>query len=424
MVASQQKLTIRHVLVVFTGMYISFAPAAIVFNIWGIFVPPVTAELGVATNQFAFYVAVLFLTAAVMAPIMGNLLEKFDLRLIGTLSVGICALGVLLGFCYTEVWQFYLSGLMEGIGIIALNFLLIPTLINRWFTANNGLLLGICMAMTGVGGAVWNFVGGLIIGGAGWRAAYLVLGAVAATAVLATLFCIRSYPRELGLQPYGRANAQGAAGEEALRRGVPRKAAFGSAAFFLLLVAAALFNLSCQAGQFFPTYVYDLDAAGVLDTGGLGVVMAASTASVCLQASAAACKIIMGFVADRSLSLSAIICCGGGFLGLALVWLVGPSTVLAVYVGAALYGLTFAAIDVLSPTIGRYLFGPREYTRIYSRITSAVTVAGAIGVVGLSTLSEFGWAATFGTTLMLIAVGLGLVLGAIRAGKHLVFTVE
>ena len=424
MAASEQRLTIRHVLVVFTGMYISFAPAAIVFNIWGIFVPPVTAELGVATNQFAFYVAVLFLTAAVMAPIMGNLLEKFDLRLIGTLSVSICALGVLLGFFYTEVWQFCLSGLMEGIGIIALNFLLIPTLINRWFTANNGLLLGICMAMTGVGGAVWNFVGGLIIGGAGWRAAYLVLGAVAATAVLATLFCIRSYPREFGLQPYGRANAQGAAGEEALRRGVPRKAAFGSAAFFLLLVAAALFNLSCQAGQFFPTYVYDLDAAGVLDTGGLGVVMAASTASVCLQASAAACKIIMGFVADRSLSLSAIICCGGGFLGLALVWLVGPSTVLAVYVGAALYGLTFAAIDVLSPTIGRYLFGPREYTRIYSRITSAVTVAGAIGVVGLSTLSEFGWAATFGTTLMLIAVGLGLVLGAIRAGKHLVFTVE
>jgi hypothetical protein len=247
---------------------------------------------------------------------------------------------------------------------------------------------------------------------------------VAATAVLATLFCIRSYPRELGLQLYGRANAQGAAGEEALRRGVPRKVAFGSAAFFLLLVAAALFNLSCQAGQFFPTYVYDLDAVGVLDTGGLGVVMAASTASVCLQASAAACKIIMGFVADRSLSLSAIVCCGGGFLGLALVWLVGPSTVLAVYVGAALYGLTFAAIDVLSPTIGRYLFGPREYTRIYSRITSAVTVAGAIGVVGLSTLSEFGWAATFGTTLVLIAVGLGLVLGAIRAGKRLVFTVE
>lgn len=421
---SEQKITLRHVLVVFTGMFISFAPAAIVFNVWGIFIVPVTGELQVATNQFTFYVAIIFITAAFMAPIMGNLLERFDLRLVGTVSVGICALGVILGSLYTEVWQFYLSGLMEGVGIIALNFLLIPTLINRWFTANNGLLLGICMSMTGVGGATWNFVGGLIIGSLGWRAAYLVLGLVAATAMLATLFCIRSYPRDVGLEPYGRAKDDGVAGAEALRRGVPRSVAFGSAAFFFLLVGAALFNLSCQAGQYFPAYVYDLDARGVLSAGTMGVVMAASTASVCLQASAAACKVIMGFVADKNLALSAIICCGGGFVGLALLWLGGPSSVVAVYIGAALYGLIFAAIDVLAPTIGRYLFGPREYTRIYSRVTCAVNIAGAVGVTLLATLSDYGWAITFGSTLALIAVSLALVLAAIHAGKKLEFTIE
>lgn len=420
----EQKLTLRHALVLFTGAYISFAPAAIVFNIWGIFVPPVTAELGVATNQFTFYVAVLFITAAVIAPIMGNLLERFDLRLIGTLSVGICAAGVVLGSLYTSVWQFYLSGFMEGVGIIALNFLLIPTLINRWFTANNGLLLGICMSFTGIGGATWNFVGGLIIASAGWRSAYLILGLVAATAMLATAFLIRSRPSEVGLSPYGRPQGTGAAGAEALRRGVPRKAAFGSAAFVFLLLAAAIFNLSAQAGQYFPTFVYDLDARGVLDTGGLGVVMAASTASVCLQAAAAASKVVMGMVADRSLRLSVIVCCGGGFAGLALVWLVGPTSAYAIYVGAALYGLTFAAVDVLAPTMGRYLFGPREYTRIYSRVTCAVNIAGAVGVTALATLSDFGWAATFGSTLVLLAVSFALALGAVHAGKRLVFTVE
>ena len=420
----EQRLTKRHVLVVFTGMFISFAPAAIVFNVWGIFVVPVTGELQVATNQFTFYVAIIFLAAAFMAPVMGGLLERFDIRLVGTVSVGVCALGVLLGSFYTEVWQFYLSGLMEGLGIIALNFLLIPTLINRWFTANNGLLLGICMSMTGVGGATWNFVGGLIIGGMGWRAAYLILGVVAATAMLATMFCIRGYPRDVGLQPYGRTKESNAAGAEALRQGVPQKAAFGSAAFFLLLIAAALFNLSCQAGQYFPSYVYDLDAQGVLNAGTMGVVMAASTASVCLQASAAICKVTMGFVADKSLSLSVIICCGGGFAGLAMLWLLGPSSAIAIYVGAALYGLIFAAIDVLAPTIGRYMFGPREYTRIYSRVTIAVNIAGAAGVTLLATLSDFGWTVTFGSTLVLIALSLALMLAAIRAGKRLEFTVE
>lgn len=419
-----QKLTMRHVLVVLTGMYISFAPAAIVFNVWGIFIVPVTSELNVATNQFTFYVAIIFLAAAVMAPFMGNLLEKFDIRLVGTVSVGLCALGVLLGTCYTEVWQFYLSGLMEGLGIIALNFLLIPTLINRWFTANNGLLLGICMSMTGVGGATWSFVGGLIIASLGWRAAYLILGIVAATAMLATLLCIRSRPHEVGLQPYGHRDDKQAEGSEALRRGVPREVAFGSAAFVLLLITAALLNLTCQAGQYFPPYVYYLDSQGILDVGTIGVVMAASTASVCLQASAATCKVLMGFVADRSLSLSIIICCGGGFLGLSLIWLVGPVSVAAIYVGAALYGLIFAAIDVLAPTIGRYLFGPREYTRIYSRVTCAVNIAGAVGVTLLATLSDYGWAVAFESALAMIALALILGLGAIQAGKRLEFTVE
>jgi hypothetical protein len=76
-----------------------------------------------------------------------------------------------------------------------------------------------------------------------------------------------------------RAKQQDAQGAEALRRGVPQKVAFGSAAFVGLLMAAALFNLVCQAGQYFPTYVYDLDAGGVLNAGTMGVVMAASTAS-------------------------------------------------------------------------------------------------------------------------------------------------
>ena len=419
-----QQLTLRHVSVVFTGMFISFAPAAIVFNIWGIFVPPVTAELGVATNQFTFYVAILFITAAFMAPLMGNLLERFDLRLVGTVSVGLCALGVVLGGVYAQVWQFYLSGLMEGMGIIALNFLFIPTLINRWFTANNGLLLGICMSMTGVGGATWNFVGGLIIGSLGWRAAYLILGVVAATAMLVTLFCIRSYPRDVGLQPYGRTKESDAVGAEALRRGVPKKAAFGSAAFALLLCAAAIFNLSAQSGQYFPSYVYDLDARGLLDAGSLGVVMAASTASVCLQAAAALSKVVMGMVADRNLLASVLICCIGGFAGLVLLWLGGPTSAYAIYVGAALYGLVFAAVDVLAPTMGRYLFGPREYTRIYARVTCAVNIAGAVGVTLLATLADFGWTIAFGSTLVLIAVSLALGVGAIVAGKRLVFTVE
>ena len=70
-------------------------------------------------------------------------------------------------------------------------FLAIPTLINRWFSERAGLFMGICFAMSGVGGAVWSMVGGLIIDALSWRVAYQVFSAlVLVIGLFATLVCV------------------------------------------------------------------------------------------------------------------------------------------------------------------------------------------------------------------------------------------
>ncbi len=150
-------------LVVVAGIVASLIPATLVFNVWAIFVVPVCTELNVVTNQFTFYVTVIFLAAAVSSPFIGNLMEKYDMRIIASVATLLCAVGIFAGAFYQEVWQFYISGALEGAGVATLNFLMIPTVINRWFHTHTGALIGVCSAMTGVGAVIWNLVGAVLL---------------------------------------------------------------------------------------------------------------------------------------------------------------------------------------------------------------------------------------------------------------------
>lgn len=50
-----------------------------------------------------------------------------------------------------------------GVGMPAVLYLAVPILINAWFCKRIGFNIGLCMAFTGVGGAIFNQLGNLII---------------------------------------------------------------------------------------------------------------------------------------------------------------------------------------------------------------------------------------------------------------------
>ena len=79
---------------------------------------------------------------------------------------------------------------------------------------------------------------------------------------------------------------------------------------------------------------------------------------------------------------------------------------------------------MLGPTIARHLFGPREYTKIYSRIAVFINIAPAISVTLFATLSEIGWDLEFATVLGIIVAILVMGIVTMRLGKHLEQTLE
>ncbi len=397
-------LTVRHVLVVITGILVCFGPATMAFNTWSILVVPVCSDLDVSTNAFTLYVSVMFIAMAITAIFAGNLMERFDLRLVLALSCAFTTGGILLCAFYNEVWQFYVSGVLEGLGALVLMSLAAPTLINRWFNRHMGLLIGICVACTGVGAAVWNMLGGALLSSFDWRTCYIVFGLVGALiSIPPCLFFIRSYPKDVGLTPFGIRDEHADEIQEVREeRSIPAKKAFRMPAFVLVALTFALTNGTAQLGNYLATYMYHLSDIGAMGVTAAMAVIMASIITACLQVAQAGGKILLGQIADHSLRAALITACICGILGVLFVWQGPAFGTPVVYSGAVLFGMLFATTNVLGPTFTRYLFGSKEYTPIYSRASVFINLSPAIFIQVYAFMCDTNWDLLFGFAVTIV----------------------
>lgn len=425
----REPMTCRHWLIIAAGVLIAFGPCALVYNVWSIFVVPVSSSLGVASSQFTFFITLVYLVGGIAAPFAGNLLQKYDLRIVLSVSVAMVALGLFLCSFWNHIYLFYVSGVVVGFGIVSLMFLAIPTLINRWFSQRAGLFMGICFAMSGVGGAVWSMVGGLIIDASTWRVAYQVFSAlVLVIGLFATLVCVRSYPEEVGLRPFGsqplQEDAASALGGEGLKlRGVSASVMFRSPVFYLLIFSMGIFNALTVTVNLYATYIHHLGALGLACITPDGAVIMASIVASCLMAVSAGSKVLLGAISDKSMIGALAIAFVGGVVSICCMWLGAWSPEVIVF-GGALGGVLYAAIDALAPSITRQIVGPRDYTIIYSRVAIVVNLAGAVAATVFAAVAEASWEAEWVMSLILLTVAFTSCVAAVRFGKNLEQTLE
>ncbi|RDB64435.1 MFS transporter [Gordonibacter sp. 28C] len=399
-----------------------FGPCALTFSCAGIFYAPVSEYLGVGKGVFAIYMTILCLSMTVSLPFMGKLIDKRDARVV--LSVAACLVGaglIAMSF-YDQVWQFYISGALMGCGDSALLYLATPTLINRWFKKRNGFFIGLSMAFTGVGGIVFNMVGGSLIasGPEGWRMGYLVFGIIALVLALPfTAFVIRSYPADKGLLPYGYEESQTNSGEAtqlAAPTGVSASVAMRSPVFYAIAIVAGFIGFDTVIYQFIPSYAVSLE--GIAPT---VAAMAATLASAAMLGQTLG-KIALGGINDKGVLLGLSVGVISGIIGLVLMWLV-PSQVVVMMIGAFVFGIYYASATVQMPILTASVFGQREYSSIYSRIS----MVSSLGAAFAATIWGFIIDATGFSLVFIIGIALAILvwlLGAyaIKAGKKFEWT--
>lgn len=412
------KKSIFPYLVVATGIMGCFGPCAFALSCAGIFFTPASEALGVGRGAFALYLTIMLVVTALIMPPLGRIFETKDLRAV--LSGGVLCIGVPL-VCmsfFNAVWQFYIAGAIMGVGLATMLLLAVPTLVNRWFRKNVGFYIGLCMAFTGIGGVVFNLLGGYLIGLGpdGWRTGYLVFGILTLAMTLPfTLFCVRSYPSDIGLQPVGYdPTSEGAAQDAApSARGIPASRAMRTSAFFLLALFSGVVNLCMHFYQYLPSY------AGSLTEYPAVVAAAAGLASAAMAGQAIG-KILIGVINDKASVRAALLfaTCSGA-AGLAIMLLI-PSSAYVILAGGFVFGLFYASGTVLIPLMTRTIFGTLEYSTIYSRVTIAGSLSGAFAVTFWGfTVDAVGFSLTFTAVIALIFFLIALGFISLNVGKKL-----
>jgi MFS family permease len=391
--------------IVFALTLIMGVNVGMVMSSAGIFYQPVSKDLGISVGKFGLYMSFNYLASTLTLSIAGKLMEKYSARVLLTLSSAVLGLTVGAMSFFAAAWQFYVAGGVLGVTLAFLLYLSFPTMVNRWFRTRVGFFIGICSAASGVGGILFNPLGGYLITTYGWRATYLVFGAVILLIVSPLLgLLLRDFPADLGLLPFGQDEQMEAvtsgAGVE-YTRAIRMPVFYGLIVFALLMISVSTLNL------FIPKYV-----------GGLSYSLEqTSLAASAVMIGVAVGKVLLGLINDKSNALGVATTVAGGIGGLALL-LLGHVGIWVVVVGGLLFGWAYAGVTVQTPMLVRAVFGGRNYAQIYSNVSIAFAAGGTVTAGGWGLLADhtsFGFILSLGIVFLIISGAIGFY--ALRVGR-------
>ena len=273
---------------------------------------------------------------------------------------------------FSELWQFYVAGVVLGIAG-ALVFVVASTvLIENWFADKRGTALGIAMCGSGIGGFVFPIIGNMMLETIGWRMTYVAFAVIMCVMILPwSLFVFRLHPEELGLKPYGAEKMAEKAGAEEKTSGIPAKKAIFTLAFVCIFLYAGIEALFSGYNNHLPGFAESLGysaafGAGILSLAQLGYSVA---------------TLVMGWVTDR-IGVAASTYITLGITALSLVGFCLFQSEVPLMVAAFVFGMNSVIITISVPTLISEIFGKKYFAQIlsYSRMSGIIGCFGAAAV--------------------------------------------
>lgn len=352
-------------------------------NSAGLFLTPVSKDLGIGMGNLTLYFSVSAIVTIVFLPIGGKLMAKYDTRLLLTISIILQAGAFALFGLMSSVWGWYLLAIPLAVGGIFITVIAGPVLINQWFKKNNGLALGILSAAGGALGALAQPIVGNLIADQGWRTAYIIVGAAVIVIVVPViLLLIKRSPQEKGLRPYGveAANSTSNMGiTEGNEKGVTMAAAKKSSAFYGLVIFFFLVTSIASFSMHIPTFLmdkgFDVTFAGnVMGTYMIGVLIG---------------SLLIGFLTDKIGSKNtALFAMSMGLIAICLLLFSNTSSSI-ITIAVGLFGFISSSIGTLGPALTSSLFGNKEYSQIYSNASLGLAISSVVALPAYGYIFDF-----------------------------------
>jgi len=385
-------------------------------NAGGLFLTPVSEDLGIGMGQLTLYLSIASITTMIFLPIAGKMMAKYDIRLLLIVSIILQAGSFAMFGLMNSVWGWYLLSIPMAFGAIFVTQMAGPVLINQWFKKHNGLALGIMMAAVGLFGAIIQPAVGNLISAEGWRTGYIILGLVAIVVIVpVVLLFIRMSPQQKGLLPYGmeELDTKGADGTNQVgsERGVTAAVARKSMAFYALLLFFFFITAIASFAQHIAPYArsigYDVTFAGNVMGAFMGGMLVGALA--------------FGFLSDKMGAQKTTFL--AMFVGLVSVVLliIMPENATVFTLAIGLFGFVSASIGTLGPLLTSSIFGTKEYSQIYATAALGLAVAGIVALPGYGFVYDLtgSYNAVLYAVIVMIIINIGLIIMAFKGKKKL-----
>jgi MFS family permease len=167
------------------------------------FDPSLIAQLGVPRASIKLGDAIQLGVTAVLTIATGWLADRFGVRIV--MAFGIAALSwafFALGNV-TTLADYYWSRVWMGVGLAGAGLAICVVATSRWFALRRGLALGIVLAGTSLGNALFPLIFTRLIASDGLRESAQIAAWMVLALSLVVLLLVREWPERLGLKPYG-----------------------------------------------------------------------------------------------------------------------------------------------------------------------------------------------------------------------------
>jgi MFS family permease len=170
----------------------------------GVLMVPLEEEFGWSRGVVSLAVGVNLVLFGVTAPFAAALMERFGVRAVTSVALGLIAAGSGLSVAVTGSWQLVLLwGVLIGLGTGSMALVFAAIVATRWFVRRRGLVMGVLTAASATGQLIFLPVLAWMSEGSGWRSASLVVAAAALAVIPLVLLRLPNGPADLGVAPYG-----------------------------------------------------------------------------------------------------------------------------------------------------------------------------------------------------------------------------
>jgi MFS family permease len=357
----------------------SFVIYAVVYGVrlsFALFFVALLEEYGWSRALLAGVFSLGTLVFGFTSPVAGVLVDRYGTRRIMLVGAALMGSSLLLSSRIATLWHFYLLyGVFLSVGLGFLGLIPQTSLLARWFVRRLGSAMGIATAGVGLSMLVLGPLVQAIIERAGWRWAFVVLGAlVVAVVVPLVVWVIKEGPEEVGRSPDGAAldhpPSAEVGGDD--REGWTLARAASTVPFWGLVGCFFFTPLGV-----FPIVVHHV--AYLVDAGFSKFFAAGIFGFQGLMSAAG--KMTIGYLADRlgrpgALALSFGLS-GAGIL--ALLTVRDPSAAWRVYLFAAVFGFALGTRGPLVSAAAADRFRGPHFGAIYGVVHVGNGLGGALG---------------------------------------------